>query len=103
MVSLDIIAHELGHGVTQGSSNLIYLRESGALNESFSDIFGTAVELIYQDPTTGTGVMAGKGDWLMGEDIALFGGQGLRDMCDPLRFENPSRYRGKYWVNNLYD
>ena len=40
--SLDVAAHELTHGVTESSSNLIYLNESGALNEAFSDIMGTS-------------------------------------------------------------
>ena len=42
--SLDIIAHEFTHGVTQTSANLVYSKESGALNESFSDIFGVSCE-----------------------------------------------------------
>ena len=37
---LDVIAHELTHGVTENTSNLVYKDQSGALNESFSDIFG---------------------------------------------------------------
>ena len=44
LVGIDVIGHELTHGVTQYSANLIYANEPGALNESFSDIFGTAVE-----------------------------------------------------------
>ena len=42
---LDVVGHELSHGVTEATSNLIYQNESGALNESFSDIMGTAVEI----------------------------------------------------------
>ena len=44
LVSIDIVAHELAHGVTAYSANLIYANESGALNESFSDIFGNVIE-----------------------------------------------------------
>ena len=44
LVELDVVAHELTHGVTQYEANLQYYYESGALNESFSDIFGKAVE-----------------------------------------------------------
>ena len=40
--ALDIVAHELTHGVTDYTSNLIYQNESGALNEAFSDMMGTA-------------------------------------------------------------
>src|SRR4029079_9254139 len=46
--SIDIVAHELTHGVTQYTSELIYVNESGALNEAFSDIMGTSVEFFYQ-------------------------------------------------------
>jgi Zn-dependent metalloprotease len=44
LVSLDVVGHELTHGVTERSAGLIYQGESGALNESFSDIFGNLVE-----------------------------------------------------------
>ena len=46
--SLDIVAHELTHGVTSSSSNLIYMDEPGALNEAFSDMMGTADEFFFQ-------------------------------------------------------
>src|SRR6185436_1756832 len=51
--ALDIVAHELTHGVTAFSSRLEYVNESGALNESFSDIMGTSVEFFIQPPGTG--------------------------------------------------
>ena len=41
---LDIIAHELAHGLTEFTANLVYLQQSGALNESSSDIFGTIIK-----------------------------------------------------------
>ena len=53
--ALDIVAHELTHGLTDYSSDLIYRNESGALNESFSDMVGTSVEFFYQTPGSGTG------------------------------------------------
>ena len=62
--SLDVAAHELTHGMTDSSSGLIYLNESGALNEAFSDIMGTAAEFFYQP--TGAGI--GQADFLLGED-----------------------------------
>ena len=46
--AIDLVAHEYSHGVNQNTSNLIYLFEPGALNESFSDIMGTAVEHYWQ-------------------------------------------------------
>ena len=51
-------AHELTHAVTSSSSNLIYMNESGALNEAFSDIMGTSVEFFFQSP--GTGLRPGR-------------------------------------------
>src|SRR5262249_54570530 len=59
--SLDVVAHELTHGVTAYSSNLIYLNESGALNEAFSDIMGTSVEFFIR----GSG-----GNYVMGDNLA---------------------------------
>jgi bacillolysin len=65
--ALDIVAHELTHGVTQYTSNLEYLNESGALNEAFSDIMGTSVEFFFQP--AGNGPM--KADYFLGEDISI--------------------------------
>ena len=66
---LDVAAHELTHGDTEFSANLIYQDQPGALNESFSDVFGAMVD---------------REDWLMGEDIMLPGkGSALRDMANP--------------------
>ena len=62
--ALDIVAHEYSHGVTSYSSNLIYSFESGALNESFSDIMGTVAEF-YWFPQ-GNGLY--HADWYIGED-----------------------------------
>ncbi len=77
LVTLDIVGHELTHGVTQYSANLIYLNESGALNESFSDIFGEALE----------GFKQGQVDW----------GNFFRSYRDPNTFEDPDTYLGQFW------
>lgn len=95
LTSLDIVAHEFTHAVTQNSSNLIYRNESGALNESFSDIFGTVVERIY-DPNPS------DRDWYVGED-AHTTGTGLRDMSNPNAKEHPDTYNGDYWYTGNYD
>ena len=55
--ALDIVAHELTHGLTQYTSNLIYRNESGALNEAFSDILGTGRRVLLSD--AGNGPSAG--------------------------------------------
>ena len=55
--ALDVVAHELAHGVTQFTSGLLYTNESGALNEHFSDVFGTTISqwASKETPTAPTG------------------------------------------------
>ncbi len=68
---LDVAGHELTHGVVQETANLEYYGESGAMNESFADIFG---------------VMIDRDDWKIGEDVvktSVFPSGALRDMADP--------------------
>ena len=94
--ALDIVAHELTHGVTSSTSRLIYLNESGALNEAFSDIMGTSVEFFFQPPGTGPG----RADYLLGEDISRAAAPGTRDgdrsLADPSLFGNPDHYSRRY-------
>jgi bacillolysin len=84
--ALDIAGHELTHGVTAYTSNLLYQNESGALNESFSDMMGTAVEFYYQTP--GNGVM--NADYLCGEDVITPGG--IRSLENPAAYGQPDHY-----------
>ena len=90
--ALDVVAHELTHGVTGYTSRLEYVGESGALNESFSDIMGTSVEFFFQP--VGTGLM--KADYLLAEDIArpAVGGalEGFRSMANPALYDQPDHY-----------
>lgn len=88
--ALDVVAHELTHGVTEYTSNLIYLNESGALNESFSDMMGTAVEFDFQP----VGNAPGLADWLHGEDIARPGG--TRSLSNPNAYGNPDHYSVRF-------
>lgn len=60
---LDVIGHELTHGVTQSEANLIYAGQSGALNESISDVFGSLVKQYHLAQS------AAEADWLIGADI----------------------------------
>jgi Zn-dependent metalloprotease len=88
LVALDVAGHEITHGVTQFTANLIYANESGALNESFSDIFGTAVEFY-------TGSIGSRTpDYFIGEDIYLPSDNepGFRNMKDPLEDNDPDNY-----------
>ena len=87
LTSVDICGHEVTHAVTTNSAGLIYRYESGALNESFSDIFGNAIEF-YADST--------QFDWGMGEDITS-SGRGIRNMARPNDFRDPDTYKGTYW------
>lgn len=90
LTTLDITSHEITHGLTQYTANLVYQNESGALNESFSDIFGTAVEW-FADST--------KGNWTIGEDI----GSAFRNMLNPKAYSDPNTYRGTYWYTGTAD
>ena len=89
--SIDIVAHEITHGITDFTSDLIYLNESGALNESFSDIMATAVEFFYQAP--GDGLL--RADYLCGEDAvraATSPLNGIRSMANPSAYGHPDHY-----------
>jgi len=89
--SLEVCGHEITHGVDEYSANLIYQDESGAMNEAFSDIFGTCIEF-YGDSI--------NGDWNIGEDFDLTGGNGFRSMSDPKSDLLPDTYHGQYWLYN---
>jgi thermitase len=104
LATLDIVAHEFGHAITQATSDLVYVNESGALNESYSDIFGALVEFhVQQDGRTSyPSGPEGRADWLMGED-AWLSSEALRDLRDPRRFGQPSYYRGTNWYTGTGD
>jgi len=76
LTSLDVAGHEMSHGVTEHSANLAYTGESGGLNESTSDIFGTAVEFYANNPND-------PGDYLIGEQFDLVNHVGIRRMDTP--------------------
>lgn len=77
--SLDVVAHELAHGVTESEAGLIYANQSGALNESVSDVFGVLVKQFVLGQT------ADQADWLIGADLLTdkINGDGLRSMSNP--------------------
>ncbi len=79
--SIDVIGHEMGHGVTAATSNLTYSGESGGLNESSSDINGEMIEAYARNGGTGNVIPAGN-DWMMGVEISKTG-QPLRWMYKP--------------------
>lgn len=89
--ALDVSAHELGHGVVSYTANLQYYGQSGAINESYADIFGSMVD---------------RNDWTIGEDvvnIAYYPSGALRNMADP---HNGGDQNDHYWqpshVSEMY-
>jgi bacillolysin/neutral peptidase B len=84
---LDVIAHELSHGLTQYTADLVYRDQSGALNESFSDIFGIIIK--NWDATDPDGGDTSTWDWKLGNGIAP-GGGALRDLSDPASTGDPA-------------
>jgi Zn-dependent metalloprotease len=80
--SIDVIGHEMSHGVTAATSNLAYRGESGGLNESSSDIGGEMVEAYARNGGTGTVIPATGNDWVMGLEISKTGTP-LRYMYKP--------------------
>lgn len=92
-VSLEIIGHELSHGVTEYSAGLQYWNESGALNESFSDIFGITIRFL-NTPAVAT--------WYCGDQLVRPGASGaapFRNMSNPNEFASPDTYGGMFFNN----
>lgn len=90
LTSQDVCSHELGHAVCSSSANLVYQKESGAMNEALSDIWGACVEY-YKFPS--------KGTWNVGEDFDLANHLGFRNMQNPNQFADPDTYGGTYWIS----
>jgi parallel beta-helix repeat protein len=89
----DIIGHEWAHGVTEFASGLQYSGESGAINESYSDIFGALFEFYAQ---------GGTGDWTMAEDVYISGTSYpnyIRSMSNPNICGNPDSYNGNFYTS----
>lgn len=104
--SLDVIGHELTHGVTQYEANLVYEGQSGALNEHFSDVFGSLVKQWSKGET------AKKADWLIGQGLftTSVNGVALRSMKqpgtaydDPLIGKDPQPDHMSKFVNTTED
>ena len=88
---IDVVGHEISHGLTSNTADLVYSYESGALNESFSDIFGAAVEF--------DALGFNNGDWLMGEDR----GSAIRSLSNPNLYGDPDTYMGTNWFTGAGD
>ncbi|WP_281324451.1 M4 family metallopeptidase [Flavobacterium sp. IMCC34518] len=91
LTSLDVAGHEIGHAVCEKTANLAYQKESGAMNEGLSDIWGACIEY-FAAPT--------KSTWLIGEDIERRAGHlSLRSMSNPKAEGQPDTYGGTNWKN----
>ena len=105
-ICLDVIGHELTHGVTQYEANLTYSNQSGALNEAISDIFGSLVKQYKRGQT------ADQADWIIGEGLLTsnVNGVGIRSMKapgtaynDPVLGKDPQPANMKDYVNTSQD
>jgi Zn-dependent metalloprotease len=105
-ISIDVIGHELTHGVTQYEAGLVFWDQPGALNESFSDVFGSLVKQ-YQGRQ-----VAAEADWIIGEGLltANVKGVGLRSMKapgtaynDPVLGKDPQPAHMKDYVQTTSD
>jgi Zn-dependent metalloprotease len=92
----DVVAHELTHGVTQYESNLFYYYQSGAINESLSDVFGE-----YYDQTNGQGNDDPSFKWRIGEDVLGLGI--LRSMINPPYYGDPDKMTSSYYSKDADD
>ncbi len=81
----DVVGHELAHAVTERTAGLFYYQQSGALNESFSDIFGETIDLV---SSAGAGNDSAGVRWQMGEDLLI---GAIRNMSSPNLFGDPAR------------
>lgn len=92
LTTLDVCGHEITHGVTGNTANLTYQNESGAMNEGFSDIFGTCIEFYAKPPLQ-------TGNWTIAEDC----GPAFRSMSNPNLYQQPDTYQGTYWYVGTQD
>jgi bacillolysin len=89
LTSIDVAGHEIGHAVCETTANLAYQKESGAMNEGFSDIWGACIEY---------SAAPNKSTWLIGEDIERRAGHAaLRSMSNPKAEGQPDTYLGTNW------
>ncbi len=98
--AFDVVGHEMTHGITERTSNLQYQNESGAANESFSDIFGVVIEF-KTGTLTGSGGVAYPSDWWIGEDLYYSNNpssptRGIRNMANTHSEGDPDHYSERY-------
>lgn len=100
-VADDVVAHELSHGITEKTSGLFYYYQSGAINESISDVFGELVDLA----TSSSGDAASQ-RWRLGEALPAAAGRpdgAIRNMSNPNEFRHPARMNDPYYYRGKGD
>lgn len=90
VTGIDVCGHELTHGVTQASCNLVYSYEPGAISESLSDIMGKSVQFFAKPNDI---------DWRLSNDMNWF----IRDLSNPNAYFQPDTYKGTYWYTGSAD
>jgi len=105
-IAIDVIGHELTHGVTQFEAKLVYSQQPGALNESMSDVFGSLVKQYQRNQS------AAQADWIIGEGLLTSNvkGVGIRSMKapgtaydDPVLGKDPQPAHMSGYVNTSSD
>lgn len=86
LTSIDVAGHEVTHGLTTNTADLVYQDESGALNESFSDIFGISIDVLNRPGHP-------NANWVLGDDLGMV----IRNMADPNSEGDPHTYFGNNW------
>jgi bacillolysin len=97
--ALDVVGHELSHGVTDFTSHLEYRDESGALNEAFSDIMAASIEFFYQPMGTGPE----RADWIIAEDVTRAFPGYIRSLNNPAAIGNPDHYSLLRYIGTEFD
>ncbi len=90
ITAIDVTGHELTHGVTQYTCNLNYSNQSGAMNESMSDIMGKSVQFWAKPADV---------NWLLSNDMNW----AIRNMASPNQYGQPDTYLGTYWYTGSSD
>lgn len=90
VTGIDVTGHELTHGVTQYTCNLVYSKEPGAMNESMSDIMGKSVQF-YTKPADNSWILSNDMNWE------------IRSFANPKADGQPNTYKGTNWVTSSTD
>ena len=104
----DVVTHELTHAVTECRAELTYKNESGALNESFSDMMAIAAERDFEEPLSSNcrlnATQSECADWWLGEDVVVGSGDfAFRNLQNPALEGQPTHLSGERYIGRSYD